>query len=157
MSLEIYLLGQFKLKANGILIDLPSRPAQSLLAYLALNAGTTLRREKLSSLMWAESTETNARGYLRQALWRIRKSLESGDLRWEDFLQINEISVTFGVRSDYWLDVDLLTRPAEGRLLEEIVGDVRLYRGELLPGFYDRWVDLERDQCVPSLIRHALL
>jgi len=80
MGLRIFLLGQFKLQAEDRLIELPSRPAQSLLAYLALNAGVTHRREKLASLLWPETTETNARSYLRQALWRIRKSLEKVSL-----------------------------------------------------------------------------
>jgi len=48
MGLRIFLLGQFKLQAEDRLIELPSRPAQSLLAYLALNAGVTHRREKLA-------------------------------------------------------------------------------------------------------------
>ena len=68
MGLRIFLLGQFKLQTNDITIELPSRPAQSLLAYLVLNAGVTHRREKLASLLWPEATETNARSYLRQAL-----------------------------------------------------------------------------------------
>ena len=106
MPLEIFLLGQFKIIANYQPVDLPSRPAQSMLAYLVLNTGATLRREKLASLLWSEATENNSRGYLRQALWRIRKCLESGSLRWEDYLQISEISVTFNRQSGYWLDVD---------------------------------------------------
>jgi len=54
MSLRIYLLGQFKLLAGTDTIELSSRPAQSVLAYLALNPGITYRREKLSSLIWPE-------------------------------------------------------------------------------------------------------
>jgi DNA-binding SARP family transcriptional activator/tetratricopeptide (TPR) repeat protein/energy-coupling factor transporter ATP-binding protein EcfA2 len=146
VSLEIYLLGQFKLKADDRLVELPSRPAQGLLAYLALNAGATLRREKLASLLWVDSTESNARGYLRQAFWRIRKSLETGSLRWENYLQISEISVTFDNHSDYWLDVEQLIRPPDERPLDELIAEIELYRGELLPGFYDSWVGLERDR-----------
>ena len=107
MGLIITLLGQFKLQADDLPIELPSRPAQSLLAYLALNAGVSQRREKLASLLWPEATETNARSYLRQALWRIRKSLQSGSLNWDDYTQISDISVTFNDQSDYWLDADI--------------------------------------------------
>ena len=146
MSFKIYLLGQFKLQVNDLPIELPSRPAQSLLAYLVLNAGVTHRREKLAGLLWPDANETNARGYLRQALWRIRKSLESGALSWQDHLQINDISVTFDDHSDYWLDADLLLQPAETQPVEQIIQTVRLYRGELLPGFYDEWIVLERDR-----------
>ncbi len=146
MSLQIFLLGQFKLQADNLPLELPSRPAQSLLAYLALNAGVTYRREKLAGLLWPEATETNARRYLRQALWRIRKTLESGSLAWEDYLQINDIDVTFDDRSGYWLDVEFLLKRAEAWPVEEIIEIVRFYRGELLPGFYEEWVTLERDR-----------
>jgi adenylate cyclase len=146
MSLRIYLLGQFKLQADELPIELPSRPAQSLLAYLALNAGVTHRREKLASLIWPEATETNARSYLRQALWRIHKSLEGGSFIWEDYLHISDIEVAFNAGSDYWLDVDHLLETAEGKSVDDLIETVCLYRGELLPGFYEEWVVTERDR-----------
>jgi predicted ATPase/DNA-binding SARP family transcriptional activator/predicted negative regulator of RcsB-dependent stress response len=146
MGLNIYLLGQFKLQADNQLIELASRPAQSLLAYLALNAGVIQRREKLASLLWPEATETNARSYLRQALWRIRKSLESGSLSGEDFLQISDISVTFNNQADYWLDAQILLETTEIQSREELIKGLRLYQGELLPGFYDEWVIRQRDR-----------
>ena len=146
MSFKIYLLGQFKLQANNLQIELPSRPAQSLLAYLALNAGVTHRREKLADLLWPEATETNARRYLRQALWRIRKSLENGSLNCGEYLHISDISVAFDDQSDYWLDSDFLLETAEARPVEELIEIVNLYRGELLPGFYDEWIVLERER-----------
>lgn len=146
MSLEIFLLGQFKLIANNNPFELPSRPAQSLLAYLVLNPGASLRREMLASLIWPESSERNARSYLRQALWRLRKSFEQVSLQWEDYLQIGEISISFKVQSDYWLDVDQLRKPVADQSLEQSIADLRLYRGELLPGFYEEWIGLERDR-----------
>ncbi len=123
-----------------------SRPAQSLLAYLALNPGLSLRREKLASLLWGEATETNARSYLRQALWRIRKTFETNLIRWEDYFEIGEITITFNPSSNYWLDAQVLLEISEKTPLAEIIEAVRLYRGELLPGFYDDWVVLERDR-----------
>jgi DNA-binding SARP family transcriptional activator/predicted ATPase len=146
MPLKIFLLGQFKLTAHDSPIELQSRPAQSLLAYLVLNAGIAHRREKLAGLLWPDADESNTRSYLRQALWRIRKSLESGALQGEDYLEINEISVAFNHQSDYWLDAEALLGPAEGKSIEEIVEIIRLFKGELLPGFYDEWVVLERDR-----------
>lgn len=146
MSIKIYLLGQFKLHANDLPIELPSRPAQSLLAYLALNPGVTQRREKLASLLWPEATEANARSYLRQALWRVHKSLEGGSLDWEDYLQVNDIDVTFDAQSDYWLDAECLLAKAEQQSVEDMIQTVNLYRGELLSGFYDEWIVLERER-----------
>jgi len=146
MTLRILLLGQFKVRADDRPLLLPSRRAQSLLAFLALNAGVTHRRERLAGLLWPEATETNARRYLRQALWRIRKSLESEALAPEDYLKIGDIELTFDAGADYWLDAELLLKSSLDRPVEEIIGAVRLYRGELLPGFYDEWIILERDR-----------
>ncbi len=146
MSLSIYLLGQFKLQANQLPIELPSRPAQSLLAYLVLNKGVTHRREKLAGILWPNASESNARNYLRQALWRIRKALESASLKWEDYLKINDITITFNEQSDYWLDVSSLLEEENDQTVEEDLNRLRLYRGELLAGFYDEWIERERDR-----------
>ncbi|MGD9092611.1 MAG: AAA family ATPase, partial [Anaerolineales bacterium] len=146
MSLEIFLLGQFKLSADDRRIELSSRPAQSLLAYLTLNAGVTHRREKLATLIWPEVSEANARRYLRQALWRIHKSLESGSLNWENYLQTSDLSVTFDEQSDYWLDAEHLLAIPQSGSVGVIIEAVGLYRGELLPGFYEEWIVIERDR-----------
>jgi len=146
MSLKIHLLGQFKLQADHLPLELPSRPAQSLLAYLALNAGVRHRREKLASLLWPEATETNARGYLRRALWQVRKSLSSGSLTWEDYLHISDIEIAFNDRADCWLDADLLLVREQAASIDDLIEIVQLYRGELLPGFYDQWTVIERER-----------
>ena len=65
--LQVRLLGQFDLRLRGAAVALPSRPAQSLLAYLLLNAGTPHRREKLAGLLWPDASESNARSNLRHA------------------------------------------------------------------------------------------
>ena len=146
MTLKIHLLGQFKLEANQENLDLPSRPAQSLLAYLVLNKGVVFRREKLASLFWLDATESNARSYLRQALWRIRKSFEKATLVSDMYLGINDISISFKPEGDYWLDTEEFLLTDEEASLDEFLDRVKLYRGELLPGFYDDWVLPERER-----------
>ncbi len=96
--LEIRLLGRFEVRLDGVMLEIPSRPAQALLAYLALNAGTAQRREKLAGLLWPDASEDNARTYLRQALWRLRSAIGSEALR------SNRMTVTFSPNTDYWLD-----------------------------------------------------
>ncbi|MCB9077307.1 MAG: winged helix-turn-helix domain-containing protein [Anaerolineaceae bacterium] len=73
--LDIRLLGKFEIKQDGQVIEIPLRPAQSLLAYLLLNADKSIRREKLAGLLWSDSDEASARNNLRQALWRLRSVL----------------------------------------------------------------------------------
>jgi len=57
MMLEIRLLGTFDLRQAGKSVAVPSRPAQSLLAYLTLNAGSAHRREKPAGMSWPDSLE----------------------------------------------------------------------------------------------------
>ncbi|HLF29012.1 MAG TPA: tetratricopeptide repeat protein [Anaerolineae bacterium] len=142
--LEISLLGQFDLRLNGQPVELPSRPAQSLLAYLLIRPGAAHRREKLAGLLWPDTAEANARSYLRQALWRIRKALEPGG---SDYLLADDLTIAFDANSDYRLDLTDLEREvaAEGST-DELVHCVAAYRGELLPGFYHEWVLAERER-----------
>jgi len=145
--LEIRLLGQFDLRLAGAPLDLPSRPAQSLLAYLVLNPGLVHRREKLAGLLWPEATDANARGYLRKALWQIRKTLPPGETPGSDYWLVDEIAIGFNAQSDYWLDTAELEREPDGAgRLEADRQAVAAYRGELLPGFYDEWAVLERER-----------
>jgi DNA-binding SARP family transcriptional activator len=52
--LQVWLLGQFEARMEGKRVVIPSRAAQSLLAYLILTRGTPHRREKLAGLLWPE-------------------------------------------------------------------------------------------------------
>ena len=75
--MRIHLLGQFNLQAGDQPLDLTSRPAQSLLAYLALNAGISQRREKLATLLWPEATESNARSSVSGIIVRSSDGAET--------------------------------------------------------------------------------
>jgi WD40 repeat protein/DNA-binding SARP family transcriptional activator len=137
--LEVRLLGQFEIRLGGQPVDLPSRPAQSLLAYLALTAGTAHRRERLAGLLWPDASESNARNNLRQALFRLRQVIETDG---EPYLLADNITLAFNRDADYWLDTTAL----EGDAAEPGAATaLATYRGELLPGFYDDWVVLERE------------
>ncbi|MDY6878332.1 MAG: BTAD domain-containing putative transcriptional regulator [Chloroflexota bacterium] len=145
--LRVRLLGQFSLELNDNPIELPSRPAQSLLAYLILNAGIAQRREKVAGLLWPESTEANARSNLRHALWRLRKALETSPQTGREYLDADDITIAFDASSDYWLDAAILDRKADERWsADDLIEAVSVYQGELLPGFYDEWVTLERER-----------
>ena len=104
--LEIRLLGQFDLRLDNQPIEIPSRPAQSLLAYLALTNGITHRREKLAALLWPDISEADARRNLRRALWHIRKAAGS-----QAPLRADDITIGFDAGPHIWVDALLfLTR-----------------------------------------------
>src|SRR3970282_621508 len=110
--LQIRLLGQFDVRLDGKRIVISSRAGQSLLAYLALTAGTAHRREKLAGTLWPDTSDENARKNLRQELWRIRKAIPSQNLDVaDDYLLADEFTLTFNRDANYWLDVAMLEKP----------------------------------------------
>jgi WD40 repeat protein/DNA-binding SARP family transcriptional activator len=142
--LQIRLLGQFDLRLDGKRVALPSRAAQSLFAYLALTAGTAHRREKLAGTLWPDFSDEIARKNLRHELWRIRKAISAQGSTTSDYLLANELTLTFNPQADYWLDVAVLQRPELDS--RSLTSNLSVYQGELLPGFYDDWILLERER-----------
>jgi WD40 repeat protein/DNA-binding SARP family transcriptional activator len=145
--LELRLLGQFDVRVDGAPVVLPSRNAQSLLAFLAVSAGTAHRRERLAALLWPETEENNACSYLRHALWRIRRGLEASLPDNTQYLLADDLTVAFNARSPYWLDAAQIERAAsDGATTELLLERLEAYAGELLPGFDDEWVVRERER-----------
>ncbi len=134
--LEIHLLGQFNVQHDGEPIEIRSRPARILLAYLVLTRGTHHPRERLAGLLWPNSIESNARKNLRQALWQLRNAI--GDTH----LLVDASSIALNSTYDLWLDISLLEDTAD----QDLETAVSVYEGELLPGFYEDWILLERDR-----------
>src|SRR5215213_3057999 len=151
--LRVRLLGTFNVTYKNKVVSLASRPAQSLLAYLILSAGTAHRREKLAGMLWPDSLEATARDNLRHALWRVRKALESGSPT--PFLQADDLSIGFKQSSEYWLDAAELENVSETAPADELIAVLSAYEGELLPGFYDEWVVLEREH-LSSIFEHHM-
>jgi predicted ATPase/DNA-binding SARP family transcriptional activator len=152
-KLEVHLLGKFEVSHNGNTIAITSRPAQSLFAYLVLKANTSHRREKLAGLLWPDSLEETARDNLRHALWRVRKALESASSA--RYLQTDDSSIRFDASSEYWLDAEELEKLNETASTDKLIAVLSAYQGELLPGFYDEWVVLEREHLY-SIFEHQM-
>ncbi len=148
--LEIRLLGEFDVRLDGQPVEIPSRPAQSLLAYLALNPETKHRREKLAGLLWPDSEETNARSNLRHALWRLRKAI--GD----EYFDADKVTIAFKSIVDCELDVYCLEgERIETETFDALIKAASIYGGDLLPGFYESWVVLERER-LRSAFEHVV-
>jgi DNA-binding SARP family transcriptional activator len=141
IMLRITLLGQFRVEKDGQSVEISSRHAQSLLAFLGLSAGTRHQRAKLAGLFWPDSTESNALSNLRHTLWRLRKAIGS-----EYLLADNQV-IAFDPEADHWLDAAVLhQRLTEDATLDDLIASVSAYSGELLPGYYDDWIILERER-----------
>jgi predicted ATPase/DNA-binding SARP family transcriptional activator len=141
--LEVRLIGTFDIKCDGKRVTISSRAAQSLFAYLILNSKTVHRREKLAGVFWPDATEAKARAYLRHELWLIRKMLAAKTK--SEYLIADDIGISFNASAEYWLDATTLENISEHATPEELMNGLSIFRGDLLPGFYDDWIVLERE------------
>jgi DNA-binding SARP family transcriptional activator len=138
-GVRLHLFDAFTLHHGDRPIQLPPA-AQRLVAFLGLRPGAT--REQAAGTLWPESSDEHASGSLRTAVWRLRRAC--GGLLQES---------PQGIRIDPDVDLDvrdwttnaqrLVDHPALAARLE--VSSPSL-GGELLPGWYDDWVILERER-----------
>ncbi len=134
------LINGFELTRGSTSIPLSAGP-QHLLAYLALSERSQ-RRIHVAGVLWADVSDERAAGNLRSALWRLRLAgldllgLERGYLSLSPHVvvDVREVSRLAKFVLDPGTDVTALG-------LEEL-----LVAGELLPGWYEDWVVLERER-----------
>lgn len=103
-QLKLTLLGPFAALQNRQPITaFDSNKVRALLIYLAVERDNH-PRELLTSLLWPEQTETNARTNLRQVLYQLRRALgdESADPPW---LLISRQSIGFNPAAPIEVDV----------------------------------------------------
>ncbi|MGY1690640.1 AfsR/SARP family transcriptional regulator [Geodermatophilus sp. SYSU D01105] len=122
---------------------------QRLVAHVCLSGRAV--RPAVAGLLWPDVLEEQAQASLRSGLWRVHKAVPglvevSGEV----------LSLAAGVRVDVWELREWARRVADPRagIGEVAVPDVAL-RGDLLPGWYDDWVLLERER-LRQLRLHAL-
>jgi DNA-binding SARP family transcriptional activator len=161
--LRAVLLGGFAIGVgDGPLAAFGTPRIQSLLAYLLLHRQTPQSRQHLAFMLWPDSTETQARANLRNLVHGLQHGLPHVGKR----LEMG--TGTLGWRHDATMEVDVADFEAAVNAADtarrsadttgaqaQLEAAVSIYRGELLPGFYDDWIVTERDR-LDSLARHAL-
>jgi TolB-like protein/DNA-binding SARP family transcriptional activator len=108
-----------------------------LLAYLALNAGRRLMRERLAGLLWADRAEAQARDSLKQSLADIRQVFRQERL---EPLYADRESVTLAPEV---IVIDALEFAGLASASAEPVRAAALYTGELLEGVDATGTDLQ--------------
>ena len=146
---RVALLGGFELRLGEETVPHLPRGVQRLVAHLGLVRQPA--RAAVAGQLWPDVPEEQAHASLRSALWRLRRaapglvSMSGGGL-----------SLAQDVRVDVretgrWAQRVLDPR---GAVPDAVPGDAEL-RGELLPGWYDDWVVLERER-LRQLCTYAL-
>ena len=119
--------------------DLP-RGVQRLVAHLCLSHRPT--RTATAGQLWPDVPEDHAHGSLRSALWRLNKAAPG-------VIEVSgsALRLAGGVRVDVWELDDWAQRAISppGGADDVAVPDTALL-GDLLPGWYDDWVLLERER-----------
>ena len=141
---RIVLLGEFAVRRNGEVLALSS-DAQRLVAFLALRR-RRLPRTLVAGALWLEQSQERAYGNLRSTLWRLRRDAAS-------IIQADAHSLSIAPGVD--VDVDRATRQARALSGGGRNYTLELFLEDLLPGWYDEWVLIERERLRQQSL-HAL-
>ena len=141
---RIRLLGCFEVRIGPQLVPLP-RACAELLSFLVL-AGGASERSVVAGSLWSDKTETRASANLRSALWRLPN-------RGQDIVDTSgrRLALTDGVVADVRI-LEYRARQLIGGDAPGSSEDLEQLDGELLPGWDQPWVVLERER-----LRHLRL
>lgn len=137
---QLRLLGAFELQhaAQPAATRLPGRAAMALLARLALWPQRQHARETLVELLWPGVALDVGRNRLRQTLSTLKSTLEADG--GPPALQADRVGLRLLPGA---LACDVAAFEQAVRAGDAARADT-LYRGELMPGFYDEWIGDER-------------
>jgi predicted ATPase len=140
---QVRLLGTVE-ASDGLqtLQHFPTRAVAALLARVAMAPQRAHAREELIELLWPGVALAVGRNRLRQALSTLKSLLEPAGQPGGAVLLADRLAVRAAPGA---LACDV---PAFEALLREGRGEAAraLYRGELMPGYYDEWIHAERQR-----------
>ncbi len=151
--IRIHLLGRFFIERQNHPVQLSTRKTESLLAYLVLHPERH-GREKLAALFWGDSSDTEARNSLRNALAVINKKLG------HNLLLVDRQSISINPEHPYHVDA-LEFEAQAGNFLAAHTSDphqvnIDLYQDDLLADYYDEWIFPLREHYRSLLIKTLL-
>jgi DNA-binding SARP family transcriptional activator len=126
-------------RQDALAADLP-RGAQRLVARPCLSGRPA--RAAIAGHLWPEVSEEHALGSLRSALWRLHKVAP-------ELIHASggSLSLAAGVRVDVRELGDWAERVRDPHAdIEDVTVPRAVLRGDLLPGWHDDWVLLERER-----------
>jgi predicted ATPase/DNA-binding SARP family transcriptional activator len=142
--LVVRLLGPPIAELDGVPIEVDTRKATALLAYLAVT-DRPHARDSLGALLWPEYDQTSARPALRRTLSTLRKALAGGWLTTQgDLVGID--------RADLLLDTARFAEHVASGDVSALEEAIALYRDDFLVGFslrdspeFDDWQALQAE------------
>lgn len=148
-AVSLTLLGGFELTLPpAVHVHLPTRKAQALLAYLALQPEQAQPRDKLAALLWGDVADAQARASLRQTLSLLGKALEHAPAP----CLVTEARSVGVVAGAIEVGVRRFETAIAGGTPAALERAAQLYRGELLEGLvldeatFESWLLGERER-----------
>ena len=156
-SLKVRLLGTPQIERDGIAVEVDTRKAVALLAYLIVTT-TSHSREALATLFWPDYDQERAYANLRRTLWALNKALGKG------WLDAGQESIGLAQRPGFFDVHAFREQLAAGRshthspaevcpeCVAPLSAAVELYRGDFMAGFtlpdspsFDEWQFFESE------------
>lgn len=156
---HVQMLGGFSLQTDaGEHLSKLTRQATSLLAFLVLHRDRAQTRDLLAGRFWSDLPEDRARRRLTSTLWQINRA-------WRSLEHSGDIELTIPTNTTIQLnpalavvvDVEVFERRLDAferrlrtdrraTMVSELTAVVSSYRGELMAGHYDEWIEPFRNQ-----------
>ncbi len=157
-ELALFLMGPPRIERGGIVLNVDTRKATALIAYLAVTKQPQ-SRDSLAALLWPEYDQAHARATLRRTLSTLNKTLAG------NWLHVDRETVALDAIAHFWVDVDEFYRHLEeckrhghpttgvcSACLDPLARAVSLYRDDFLAGFglrdspnFDDWQFFQAD------------
>ncbi|MGI9166058.1 MAG: AfsR/SARP family transcriptional regulator [Pyrinomonadaceae bacterium] len=155
-SLEIYLLGTFRVVVDGALLEKRAWPRQKpklLIKTLALQPLHRLHQEQLMELLWPEQDSETAVRNIYRAIHIARRVLEPqfGSGNKSHFILTDSQQVLLSAPKKLWIDVDAFEQQAKQAIkcaeTEAYESALALYEDDLLiEDIYQDWTARRRER-----------
>ena len=152
---RIYSLGQFRVEQDKVEpISLRPRLAE-LLLLLILNEGKVVARSELARHLWPRSAPTDARTNLKTHLKLLKDAMPQHESR----IEADREHVAFnmnGVRVDVFQFKKDLVEATRKENLAEIEYALKHYKGPLLPGSENSYIQIQRSSLKSLFLRGSM-
>jgi DNA-binding SARP family transcriptional activator/Tfp pilus assembly protein PilF len=154
-TVRIHLFGRPHLSEDEVLLKFkaPAR-ALSLLTYLLVHASAPLSRDAVAFALWPDDIESDARANLRRHLFYLTNDVLPAPPPKTTWIIADKRTIGWNALAPGWCDV---------REFERLAADpanaaqaVALYRGDLLEGFDDEWLEAPRERLRELQVRLLL-
>ncbi len=143
-TVRIHLFGRPHLSEDDVPLKFkaPAR-ALSLLTYLFVHGSAPLSRDAVAFALWPDDMESDARANLRRHLFYLTNDVLPPPAPHTPWIVADKRTIGWNAEAAAWCDLREFERLSAAGDASEAVA---LYRGDLLEGFEDEWLEAPRER-----------